>query len=104
MSPGNRDLEHFSDSVDEMFKRLGLPDPVVMAAVGSEWDELAGAPWKGRSKPLYIKGTALVVEASSGSMVAFLRYDEAGLVRRLGERFGPGTIESVEIHPPGRHK
>lgn len=100
MTP-DRDLEHFSESVDEMFKRLGLPDPVVMAALSSEWDELAGAPWSGRSKPLYIKGTTLVVEASSGSMVAFLRYGEASLLEALSERFGEGTVRSVEVRPPG---
>lgn len=102
MSPSRKDLEHFSESVDEMFQKLGLPDPVVMAAVGSEWDELAGAPWKGRSKPLYIKGTTLIVEASSPSMVAFLRYGEATLLDTLSDRFGAGTIRSIDIQPPGR--
>ena len=101
MSP-DRDLEHFSDSVDEMFKRLGLPDPVVMAALSSEWDQLAGPPWAGRSKPLYIRGTTLVVEASSGSMVAFLRYGESTLLATLAERFGRDTVRAVDIRPPGR--
>lgn len=101
MSP-QRDLEHFSESVDDMFKKLGLPDPVVMSALSSEWDELAGPPWSGRSKPLYIKGTTLVVEASSGSMVAFLRYGEANLLEALATRFGAGTIETLDIRPPGR--
>jgi hypothetical protein len=101
MTPG-RDLEHFSDSVDEMFRKLGLTDPAVMAALSDEWDELAGAPWSGRSKPLYIKGSTLVVEASSGSMVAFLRYGEVNLLAALGERFGNDTIKAIDIHPPGR--
>lgn len=103
MSPGKRDLEHFSDSVNEMFKKLGLPDPEVMAALSSEWSELAGPPWKGRSKPLYIKGTTLVVEASSGSMVAFLKYGESTLLETLSQRFGVGTIRSLDIQAPGRH-
>jgi len=101
MSP-ERDLEHFSESLDEMFTRLGLPDPVVMAALGSEWDDLAGPPWSGRSRPLYIKGKTLVVEAVSASMVAFLRYGESSLLEALSDRFGQGTIESIDIKPPGR--
>lgn len=96
------DLEHFSESVDEMFTRLGLPDPMVMAAVSSEWDELAGAPWSGRSKPVSIKGTTLVVEAVSASMVAFLRYGETSLLEALEERFGEGVIRTIDIKPPGR--
>lgn len=101
MTP-DRDLEHFSDSVDEMFARLGLPDPVVMAGLSSEWDELAGAPWSGRSRPLYIKGKTLVVEAVSASMVAFLRYGERALLDSLAERFGADVIQKVDIRPPER--
>ncbi len=101
MSP-QRDLEPFSESVDGMFKRLGLPDPMVMSALSSEWETLAGPPWTGRSKPLYIKGTTLVVEASTGSMVAFLRYGETTLLEALAKRFGEGTIRDIDIRPPGR--
>lgn len=101
MSP-DRDLEHFSESVDDMFARLGLPDPMVMAALSSEWDELAGPPWSGRSKPLYIRTKTLVVEASSASMVAFLRYGESSLLERLTERFGTGVIDSIDITLPAR--
>jgi predicted nucleic acid-binding Zn ribbon protein len=101
MTPGG-DLEHFSDSLDDMFRKMGLSDPAVMAALSTEWDELAGAPWAGRSRPLYVKGSTLVVEASSGSMVAFLRYGEVNLLATLAERFGAGTIKVIDIHPPGR--
>ena len=101
MSP-DRDLEHFSESVDEMFTRLGLPDPVVMSGVSSEWEDLAGPPWSGRSRPLYMKGTTLVVEAVSPSMIAFLKYGETELLRRLSERFGEGVVASIEIKTPGR--
>jgi predicted nucleic acid-binding Zn ribbon protein len=102
MSP-DRDLEHFSDSLDEMLKKMGLPDPVVMATLSAEWDELAGTPWAGRSKPLYVKGKTLVVEASSGSMIAFLRYGETNLLESLERRLGQGAIETIDIRPPGRH-
>lgn len=101
MSP-DRDLEHFSESVDDMFARLGLPDPMVMAALSSEWDDLAGPPWSGRSKPLYIRTKTLVVEASSASMVAFLRYGKSSLLERLTERFGIGVIDSIDITLPAQ--
>jgi len=81
---------------------MGLTDPAVMAALSTEWDELAGAPWAGRSRPLYVQGSTLVVEASSGSMVAFLRYGEVNLLATLSERFGEGAIKGIDIQPPGR--
>jgi predicted nucleic acid-binding Zn ribbon protein len=102
MSPG-KDLEHFSESMDDMFRRLGLPDPVMMAALTGDWDQFAGPPWSGRSKPLYLRGTTLVVEAASASMVAFLRYGETTLLEKLASRFGEGIVKSVDIQAPERH-
>jgi hypothetical protein len=94
------DLTSFQTSVDEMFRRLGLSDPMTLARLTGSWDELAGTPWAGRSKPLFIQGKTLVVEAAAPSMVAFLRYGSAGLVTALGEALGPGVIERVEVRAP----
>lgn len=93
-------LTSFEESLGEVFRRLGLPDPVLMSAILEEWEELAGSPWKGRSKPLGVEGRTLVVEASSPSMVAFLRYGEASLLESLRDRFGPRVIERIEVRPP----
>lgn len=101
MSP-EKDLEPFEETLDEVFSRLGLPDPVLMSQISSEWETLAGQPWVGRSKPLYVKGRTLVVEASTPSMIAFLKYGEASLLENLKNRFRPGEIEDIEVVPPGR--
>lgn len=98
------DLEPFADSLNEVFARLGLPDPVLMAKISSNWDDLAGKPWVGRSKPLFVRGKTLVVEAFSPSMVAFLRYGEATLVEALEEHLGGDVIDSVEVLSPGRNR
>jgi Dna[CI] antecedent, DciA len=96
------DLEPFSESLNDVFARLGLPDPVLMSQVSSEWETLAGKPWVGRSTPLFVRGQTLVVEASGPSMVAYLRYGESSLLETLKERFGEGLINSIEVVPPGR--
>jgi len=96
------DLEPFSESLNDVFARLGLPDPVLMSQVISEWEILAGKPWVGRSTPLFVRGQTLVVEASGPSMVAYLRYGESSLLETLKERFGEGLINSIEVVPPGR--
>jgi len=98
------DLEPFAESVNEVFARLGLPDPVIMAKITTEWETLAGNPWVGRSRPLFVRGTTLVVEASAPSMVAFLRYGESTLVENLENRFGRGVIDAVEVLAPGRNR
>ncbi|MEA1902790.1 MAG: DUF721 domain-containing protein [Actinomycetota bacterium] len=98
----DKDLEPFSESIDDVFSRLGLPDPVLMSHISEEWEILAGQPWVGRSKPLYVRGKTLVIEASSPSMIAFLKYGEASLLEALRNRFRPGEIEAIEVVPPGR--
>lgn len=101
MSPDN-DLEPFSESIDDVFTRLGLPDPVLISKISTGWEDLAGRPWAGRSRPLYVKSKTLVVEASSPSMIAFLRYGESSLIEAIAGKFGPGLVDSVEVVPPGR--
>jgi len=98
----DKDLEPFSESIDDVFARLGLPDPILMSQVSEEWETLAGSPWVGRSRPLYVRGKTLVVEASTPSMIAFLRYGEQKLLETLQNRFRPGEIEAIEIVSPGQ--
>ena len=99
----NNDLEPFSDSLNDVFARMGLPDPVLMSKVNEEWETLAGNPWVGRSRPMFVRGKTLVVEASAPSMVAFLRYGESTLLKTLKDRFGESVINSIEVLPPGRN-
>lgn len=96
------DLEPVGDGIDELFRRLGLSNPRLQSAVIEEWDELVGEPWLGRSRPVVVKGTTLVVEANAPSLVSFLRYGEASLLEVLSRRFGEGQITGVEVIAPGR--
>lgn len=97
------DLSSFESSLGDVFRKMGLPDPVLMSQLIDEWDELAGTPWVGRSRPVVIKGKTLVVEASAPSMVAFLRYGATQLVEILKARFGDGVVDQVEVTPPSRN-
>lgn len=98
----SNDLEPISDGLDDVFSRLGLANARVMAELQSAWDEVAGAPWRGKSRPVVVRGKTLVVEAAAPSLVAFLRYGVTSLVASLAERFGEGVIEAVEVVAPRR--
>lgn len=95
------DMSSFEATMMEMFRRMGLPDPLLVGRIKDEWDQLASSPWAGRSKPLTVQGKTLVVEANSPSLVAFLKYGSSGLLVSLELRFGPGVIENIEVRGPG---
>lgn len=100
MSDDN-DMTSFETSMKEMFRRLGLPDPLLVGEIKTHWAEIAGSPWTGRSNPVTIQGKTLVVEAVSPSMIAFLRYGVEDLLTSLRDRFGD-VIEAVDIRGPSR--
>jgi predicted nucleic acid-binding Zn ribbon protein len=94
------DLTPFRTSLEEVFRKLGMSDPMAMARIAAGWDELAGTPWSGRSRPLFIQGKTLVVEAGAPSMVAFLRYGSSDLVAAISRALGEGVIEKIEVRAP----
>lgn len=94
------DMSSFETTMMEMFRRMGLPDPLLVGRIKDEWDELAANPWAGRSKPLTVQGKTLVVEANTPSLVAFLKYGTSDLLISLERRFGPGIIENIEVRGP----
>ena len=96
------DLSSIESSLDDMFRRLGLPAPDVLTRLTGDWGEIAGEPWSGRSKPVVIQDGTLVVEASAASMVALLRYGEADLIRRLRDLVGPDVVRRIEVRAPSR--
>lgn len=96
------DLSPLESSLDAMFRRLGLPDPLRLSRLMDEWDEIAGEPWRGRSRPVTVEGRVLVVEANTPSTVAFLRYGETALLEAIRAHFGDGFVDRVEVRPPSR--
>ncbi len=100
MSP-NKDLEPIAESMTEVFNRLGLPDPALMSQLHAAWETVAPKLWRGRSKPVSIRGSTLVVEAASPSLVSFLKYGQAELLESLKKQFGTGAFDQVEVRPPG---
>lgn len=94
------DMSSFESTMMEMFRRLGLPDPLLVGRIKNEWNQIAGNQWLGRSEPVTVQGKTLVVEANSPSHVAFLRYGVEDLLAALEQRFGPGVIDAVEVRGP----
>ncbi len=96
------DFDDLASTLDRVFAQLGVESPALMAQVLEAWDEVAGSPWTERARPVFVRGSTLVVEAFSPSAVALLKYQASQLVKALQERLGEGTVEAVEVVPPRR--
>lgn len=95
-----RGLQSMGHLLGPTLARLGIEDLPTMLALIDEWDELAGAAWAGRGRPLIVRRGTLVVEAESAAAVRLLRYGEQDLLRALQARFGPNSITAIEVVPP----
>ncbi len=96
------EFEDLAAALDRLFARLGVESPELMAKVIEMWDEVAGKPWKDRSRPVFMRGRTLVVEAFSPSAVALLKYQTSQLAEAFKQALGEGTVDAVEVIPPGR--
>jgi hypothetical protein len=82
--------------------KMGLPSPSISVSLIENWSEVAGEPWAGQTRPLFIRDRELVVEAISPALVGMLRYGVGDLLRRLDQHLGEGIVESVRVVGPGR--
>ena len=88
--------------LEGLLHKLGLPAPSVSKSLADGWDEMAGSPWSGQTKPLFIREGELVVEAISPALVGMLRYAIGDLMRRLDDQLGEGVVETVRVVGPNQ--
>lgn len=98
----SRDLDGIGDGVRRTLARLGLRDVDLMLRLRDDWDELAGAPWAGHTRPLGVTDGELRVEAAEPGLVATLRYAAPALARDLRVALGTERITKVRVVAPGR--
>ena len=92
-----RDLERIGGFLDQVLRRLGVPERVDVARLVDEWEDLAGEPWGSRSRPAGLSDGELVVEVDDGSIATLLKYQQKALLERLERRFGTPVAASVRI-------
>ncbi len=85
------------ESLGPLARRLGAPEPAVLTAVFTEWDELVGAQVATHVRPLSLTAGALVIGADHPGWATQLRFLSGDLLARLNGRLGPGQIERIEV-------
>jgi hypothetical protein len=94
------------ESLEEIMRgvltHLGLPAPSIINSLQENWADVAGEPWAGQSRPLFVRDKELMVEAVSMTLVGMLRYCIGDLLRRLDRHLGEGVVDSVRVIGPTR--
>jgi predicted nucleic acid-binding Zn ribbon protein len=85
------------ESLGPLARRLGAPDPAVLTAVFSQWEDLVGPAIAAHVRPLSLSGGALVIGADHPAWATQVRYLSGELLTRLATRVGAGPIERVEV-------
>lgn len=90
-------LDHIGNGLDDMLRRLGVPQAPDLNRLVAEWPELAGEPWGSRSRPAGFDGGELVVDVPDGAVATLLRYQTGALLSRLQERLGAGLVDQIRV-------
>jgi len=97
-----REPESLEGIMRNVLAKMGLPAPSISVSLQENWSEVAGEPWAGQTRPLFIRDKELVVEAISPALVGMLRYGVGDLLRRIDQHLGEGIVESVRVVGPDR--
>lgn len=97
---GRNEMPDISTGVARMLRRLGMGDVRILLDLQQDWDDIAGRPWAGTSRPIGISRGELVVEALDPGTVTLLRYACSALVEAVEDRVGKGHVDRVKVVPP----
>lgn len=99
--PEQRDPEAIDDLIGSIVQKAGVCADLNASKLVASWDDIVPERWLGRSKPIGVRGQTLLVEVPKGADASLLRYDTAGLLRRIASRFGPNLVRAVRFRVQG---
>lgn len=98
--PDGRDPQALSSEVDKIIDSRGWSLDLRVRGVFARWPELVGTEVGTHSTPESLTDGVLVVRAHSTAWATQLKLLTTGLVRRLNEELGDGTVTVVEVLGP----
>jgi predicted nucleic acid-binding Zn ribbon protein len=97
MKDDPREPARVGEGLEELLRRLGMPEEIDVTALVDEWSEVAGEPFGSMSRPASFGGGVLTIEVDDGAIASLLKYRLGDLVESLGRRFGEDRVTSVRI-------
>lgn len=95
------DLTPIGSGLERLLRDMGMPRVFDIARLAEEWVEAAGDPFASLSRPASYRAGELVLRVADGAAASLLKFRIPDLVRRLEERYGPGTVTTVRLRLGG---
>ena len=96
------------DIVNDIFKSIDIRrQPALLDQIREAWRELAGPGAANHARPGYLNRQTLVIFVDSSVWLnELVRYERAGILTRLQQRFGAQAIKALRLQadPEGRRK
>lgn len=94
-------MEGIGPLIEALLGKMGVGHLEAINRLGDEWETLVPEPWRSHSRPVVIRGDALIVEAPAEAR-SILRYAERQLLGALDEALGPGVVSRIEVRTSRR--
>lgn len=85
------------DALGELARRRGWRSHLAAAELQDQWDEIVGAQLANHTAPLRLQGGVLVLAADSALWAAEARQLDRGIIARVNERLGAGTVRTMTV-------
>ena len=96
------------DIVNDIFKSIDIRrQPALLDQIREAWRELAGPGAANHARPGYLNRQTLVIFVDSSVWLnELVRYERAGILTRLQQRFGAQAIKALRLQadPEGRRR
>ena len=98
--PDARDPQTVGAALDRLVAERGWGEAVAVGGVIGRWDAVVGAELAAHCRPETFEDGVLTVRADSTAWATQVRLLSAGLLRRLAEEVGEGTVTKVVVRGP----
>lgn len=98
--PDARDPQPVAAALSRLVAERGWDDAVAVGGVMGRWDAVVGAEIAAHCRPETFEDGVLSVRADSTAWATQVRLLSAGLLRRLADEVGEGTVTKVVVRGP----
>lgn len=85
------------DLLPRVFEELGLEGKLEERRLRQEWHRIVGEAIAGRSRPVKVRGTTLIVEVANNVWMNEIQFHRSEMVRKINMEFPKLKIDDIRL-------